>query len=123
MPATILETKLYLPRVRRQLVSRARLVDALRRTLESSLTLISAPAGFGKTTLLADWIAAMPAEQASFAWLSLDEQDNNPHVFWTYVIAALRRVAPEVTIEAEAYVQSGQPAAVQTVLSTLINEL
>jgi LuxR family maltose regulon positive regulatory protein len=123
MPGPLLETKLYVPKVRRQVVSRPRLIGKLAGATEAKLTLVSAPAGFGKTTLLMDWIAATPPEVASIAWLSLDEGDNEPGTFWTYVITALGRVAPVMGADAGAYLQSGQPAAVQTVLSTLINEL
>ena len=69
----LLETKLYVPRLRRGLVARPRLSERLSRGAESKLTLISAPAGFGKTTLLAEWLAAAPADERSVAWLSLDQ--------------------------------------------------
>ena len=55
--------------------------------------LVSAPAGFGKTTLLAEWLAAAPSDGRSVAWLSLDQGDNDPASFWTYVVAALQTVA------------------------------
>jgi len=84
----LLETKLYVPKLRRSLVVRPRLHEHLSRGAESKLTLISAPAGFGKTTVLAEWLAAVPAGGASAAWLSLDPGDTGPASFWTYVIAA-----------------------------------
>ncbi|MGD9891167.1 MAG: helix-turn-helix transcriptional regulator, partial [Dehalococcoidia bacterium] len=123
MAGSLLETKLYIPRVRRQLVSRARLIRSLTRTTETKLTVVAAPAGFGKTTLLADWIAATPSDLASVAWLSLDEQDNHPAIFWTYIIAALQRASPVVGATAAAYLQSGQSPEIQEVLITLINEV
>ncbi len=98
-PASLLETKLYVPRSRRGLVPRPRLSERLDRGTASTLTLVSAPAGFGKTTLLAEWLAAGPAGPADerlVAWLSLDRGDNDPASFWTYVIAALRTVASGV---------------------------
>ena len=64
MPSPLLETKLYIPRLRRGLVTRPRLSERLSRGGESKLTLVSAPAGFGKTTLLAEWLAATPAREA-----------------------------------------------------------
>ena len=92
-PAALLETKLYVPRSRRGLVPRPRLSERLDRGTALKLTLVSAPAGFGKTTLLTEWLGERPAEAAGgrlVAWLSLDRADNDPASFWTYVIAALR---------------------------------
>ena len=92
----------------------------------SKLMLVSAPAGFGKTTLLAEWLAAGPAaptDERSVAWLSLDRGDNHPASFWTYVIAALRTVAPGVGASALALLQAAQPPPIETVLTTLLNDL
>jgi len=89
----LLETKLYIPRSRRGLVPRPRLSERLDRGAASKLMLVSTPAGFGKTTLLAEWLAAgspAPTHRRSAAWLSLDQGDNDPASFWAYVIAALR---------------------------------
>ena len=113
VPALLLETKLYVPRSRRGLVPRPRLSERLDRGTESKLTLVSAPAGFGKTTLLTEWLAAGPARPAGerlAAWLSLDRGDNDPASFWTYVIAALRTVASGVGESALA-LPAGAPAA------------
>jgi LuxR family maltose regulon positive regulatory protein len=90
------------------------------------LTLVSAPAGFGKTTLLTEWLAAGPAAPANerlVAWLSLDRADNDPASFWTYVIAALRTVASEVGESALALLQAPQPPPIETVLTALLNDL
>ncbi len=89
MVSPLLGTKLYLPRPRRALVPRTRLRARLDRGAEATLTLVCAPAGFGKTTLLAEWLAAAPANAQPAAWLSLDQGDNQPASFWTYLIAAL----------------------------------
>src|SRR5688500_7228774 len=95
MASPLVETKLYPPELRRSLVARPRLIGRLRRGGASRLTLISAPAGFGKTTLLAEWLAATPAEaERSVAWLSLEESDSQPATYWTYVITALQAVVP-----------------------------
>ena len=91
--------------------------------VESKVTLISAPAGFGKTTLLAGWLAAAPAGGRSAAWLSLDQGDNQPVAFWTYLISALRTVAPGVGASALSLLQGPQPPPIETILSTLLNEL
>jgi LuxR family maltose regulon positive regulatory protein len=88
--------------------------------------LISAPAGFGKTTLLTEWLAAGPAGPADerlTAWLSLDRADNEPASFWTYVIAALQTVAPGVGESALTLLQAPQPPPVETVLTALLNDL
>ncbi len=126
LPAPLLETKLYVPRPRRGLVPRPRLSERLDRGTASKLTLVSAPAGFGKTTLLAEWLAAGPAAPAGerlVAWLSLDRADNDPVSFWTYVIAALRTVAPGVGESALAFLQAPQPPPIETVLTALLNDL
>ena len=119
----LLETKLFVPRLRRGLVARPRLSERLRRGAESKLTLISAPAGFGKTTLLAEWLSAGPPGDRSTAWLSLDEADNQPGSFWTYVITALQSVAPGVGASALSLVRTPQPPRIETVLALLLNDL
>jgi LuxR family maltose regulon positive regulatory protein len=88
--------------------------------------LVSAPAGFGKTTLLTEWLAAGPAAPADrrlAAWLSLDRGDNDLASFWTYVIAALRTAVPGVGEDALALLQAPGPQPIETVLTTLLNEL
>ena len=109
MPIALLETKLYVPRSRRGLVLRPRLSERLDRGAESKLVLVSAPAGFGKTTLLAEWLAAGPGARLA-AWLSLDRGDNDPASFWAYVIAALRMVVPGVGESALALLDARQQA-------------
>ncbi len=126
MPAPLLETKLYVPRSRRGLVSRPRLSERLDRGTASKLMLISAPAGFGKTTLLTEWLAAGPdgpAAERLVAWLSLDRADNDPASFWIYVIAALRTVASGVGESAMTLLQTPQPPPIETVLTALLNDL
>jgi LuxR family maltose regulon positive regulatory protein len=125
-PAPLLETKLYVPRSRRDLVPRPRLSERLDRGTASKLTLVSAPAGFGKTTLVTAWLAAGPAAPANerlAAWLSLDRADNDPVSFWTYVIAALRTVASGVGESALTLLQAAQPPSIETVLTALLNDL
>ena len=89
MTRPLVATKLYVPRLRRGLVARPRLVDRLGG--DGRLTLVSAPAGFGKTTLLASWLARPPTDDRRVAWLSLDASDDDPVSFWTGVVTALRR--------------------------------
>jgi LuxR family maltose regulon positive regulatory protein len=88
MASPLIATKLHVPAPRPRIVDRPRLHELLER--DSRLTLISAPAGFGKTTVLAEWLALAPARGQAVAWLSLDESDDQPAVFWTHVVAALR---------------------------------
>jgi len=118
----LLETKLHVPRLRRGLVTRPRLSDRLSRGAESALTLVSAPAGFGKTTLLTEWLAAAPADGRSAAWLSLDQRDNDSAVFWTYLVTALQTAAHGVGAGALLLLQSPQ-SPIETVLATLVNDL
>ena len=77
------------------LIRRPRLHALLNESLKSPLTLISAPAGFGKTTLLSTWTKSLPATKAQVAWLSLDEGENDPQLFWTYILSALDQQQPE----------------------------
>jgi LuxR family transcriptional regulator, maltose regulon positive regulatory protein len=119
----LVETKLYAPRRRRGVVPRPRLAERLRRGADAQLTLVSAPAGFGKTTLLTEWLTAAPANGASVAWLSLDPRDNDPTTFWAYLIAALQTVAPGVGADASGLLQSPQSPPIEAVLAALLNEL
>ena len=86
---SILATKLYRPRLRPNVVSRPRLLKRLNEGLYHKLTLISASAGFGKTTLISEWVAGSDRQ---VAWLSLDEGDNDPARFLAYLVAAVRNV-------------------------------
>lgn len=124
MPAgPLLETKFYAPRWRPGLVSRPRLLERLERGTQSRLTLVSAPAGFGKTTLLAEWLTTATSEARAVAWVSLDQSDSQPSTFWTYVISALQRVRPEVGGAAIALLESPRPPPIETLLTPLLNEL
>ena len=115
-------TKLPIPRWRRDLVARPRLSERLSHGAESALTLVSAPAGFGKTTLLAEWLAAAPADGRSVAWLWLDQRDNDTALFWTYLVAALKTAAPGEGASALSLLQPPQPPN-EAGLVTLLNDL
>jgi LuxR family transcriptional regulator, maltose regulon positive regulatory protein len=119
----LLATKLYLPAWRAGLVLRPRLVARLREHGEERLTLISAPPGFGKTTLLAEWLAGAKGDRRSAGWVSLDPGDNDPALFWSYAIAALQRARPGLGAGAMARLRSPQPPAIEEVLAALINEI
>ncbi len=126
MSTSLLTSKLYIPplRSRSRVVPRPRLIERLNTGLDGRLTLVSAPAGFGKTTLLSEWIHASGATQASplqVAWASLDEGDNDPARFWTYVLAALNTLQPGLGDDALALLRAPQPSPIEAVLTTLIN--
>src|SRR5437588_1521367 len=120
MPTPILATKLYIPRLRPNVVSRPRLIERLHEGLHRNLTLIAAPAGFGKTTLVSEWLAggARPT-----AWLSLDEGENDPARFLTYLVAALRTIAPTLGEGVLGALQSPQPPPPEAMLTALLNDL
>jgi LuxR family maltose regulon positive regulatory protein len=116
----LLATKLHVPRPRINLVPRAHLVQILHRGVEHSVTLISAPAGFGKTTVLAQWIAqsGLPV-----AWLSLEAEDNNPSRFFSYLIAALQTLDAHIGTTALAMLRTPQPLSPEAVLAVLVNDI
>src|SRR5712691_10073051 len=116
----ILATKLYLPPLRPHVVSRPRLLERLNEGLHRKLTLISAPAGFGKTTLLSAWVAGCDRQ---VAWLSLDEGDSDPARFLTYLVAALRTIAPNIGEGVLGVLQSPQPPLPEAILTALLNEI
>ncbi len=115
----LLETKLYFPKWSADRVSRPRLIDRI--DPQRTLTLVSAPAGFGKTTLLAEWVAAAPTRPV--AWVSLDSGDSDPAVFWTYLITALQNLQAGLGGRSLSLLQSPQPPPLESVLMTLLNEL
>ncbi|MGV9803745.1 LuxR C-terminal-related transcriptional regulator [Mycobacterium sp. NPDC003449] len=119
--AVLLATKLYVPSTAGQLVDRAALLDALAVGLRRKVTLLSAPAGWGKTTLLAQWASAAD-ETHRFSWLSLDPSDNDPVWFWMYVVAALQKANPGVGTRAVELLAVGADP-MQVVLPTLLNDL
>ncbi len=116
----ILATKLYLPPLRPNVVSRPRLLERLNEGLYRKLILISAPAGFGKTTLLSAWVAFIDRQ---VAWLSLDEGDSDPARFLTYLVAALRTIAPTIGEGVLGVLQSSQPPPIESMLTALLNEI
>jgi LuxR family maltose regulon positive regulatory protein len=132
MVAPILVTKLYIPPTRTELVQRAELIERLKDGLDRKLTLISAPAGFGKTTLVSHWLENLRVDQEihrqpiQVAWLSLDEDDNDPVRFLIYFITALNQIKEidaEIGQGALNMLQSPQPPPANTVLISLINDL
>src|SRR4030065_1535810 len=120
MSAQILATKLYIPPHRTKIVLRPRLIEQLNEGLVGKLTLISAPAGFGKTTLVSEWIASCGRP---VAWLSLDEGDNEPARFLNYLIAPLQTIAVNIGKGVLATLQSPQPPPIESILTALLNEI
>jgi LuxR family maltose regulon positive regulatory protein len=138
---SLLTTKLSPPPTRPGLVPRPHLIARLSQGLRRKLTLLSAPAGFGKTMLLAAWLASLRLEardlrledgvQASshkplaphVAWVSLDEGDNDPARFWRYFLAAFEGLHDGMGQVALALLRSTQPAPIESVLTVLINDL
>jgi LuxR family maltose regulon positive regulatory protein len=116
----ILATKLHIPSTRPELVPRPRLVERLNEGLHRKLTLISAPAGFGKTTLLSEWI---PQSPRCVTWLSVDDGDHEPIRFWTYFIASLQGLRADLGNGALALLRSQQTSPITSILMTLINEV
>ncbi len=117
---TLLVTKLHAPAPCQILVSRPRLANALSRALNSSLTLVSAPAGYGKTTLVSSWLAE---NDVASTWLSLDEGDNDPIRFLQYCISALRKIVPEIQLDLLGVLQEMQPAPYDALLNIIINQI
>src|SRR5260370_2789300 len=91
----LLATKFFLPIASGTLISRPRLTALLAESLKQPFTLVSAPAGFGKTMLLSAWAQSLPPSNIQVAWVSLDEEDNEPRLFWTYVLSALDQQQPD----------------------------
>ncbi|MBV9228179.1 MAG: LuxR family transcriptional regulator, partial [Chloroflexi bacterium] len=120
MSTPILATKLYIPPLRPQVVSRPRLIERLNEGLHRKLTLISAPAGFGKTTLVSAWIEGI---KLPTAWLSLDEGENDPTRFLMYLVAALQTIATTIGEGVLRVLQSPQPPPTDTMLTALLNDL
>jgi LuxR family maltose regulon positive regulatory protein len=120
MARPLLATKLYVPPVRPRLVPRQRLVDRIKSGLHRKLTLVSAPAGFGKTTLLSECTARF---EQPVAWLALDEADNDPARFLTYLVAALQTVEPGVGSGALGALQAARPPGKGSILELLVGDL
>lgn len=116
----LLATKLHIPRLRTHLVPRSHLVERLQKGMERALTLISAPAGFGKTTLLAQWFAS---SGIPIAWLSLEVEDNDSSRFLSYLITALQTLDAQIGTTALSLLRTPQPPSPEVVLALLFNDL
>jgi LuxR family transcriptional regulator, maltose regulon positive regulatory protein len=144
MSTPLLATKLYIPPPRPNVVLRPRLIERLNQGLQHKLTLISAPAGFGKTTLLSEWVASLNSEvsvlsselaihcqfktqnsklNTPVAWLSLDEGDNDPTRFLAYLVAALQTIGSTIGAGVVGVLQAPQPPAIESILTALLNDI
>jgi LuxR family transcriptional regulator, maltose regulon positive regulatory protein len=119
MAGALVTTKLFVPPTRDALVARPRLVALLEEGSAAALTLVAAPAGFGKTTALAGWLAGTGR---SVAWVSLDDADREAALFWQYVVAALDAAAPGVGAAALPLLESGQPVS-RSLLTLVLNDV
>jgi LuxR family transcriptional regulator, maltose regulon positive regulatory protein len=120
MATPILQTKLHIPVLRSNLVRRPRLIEQLKAGVEKRLVLISAPAGYGKTTLIVEWLMET---KLPTAWLSLDEGDNDPVRFFYYLVSSIRTILPDVGTSSLFMLQSPQKPVLEALLSLLINDL
>ncbi|HZJ10361.1 MAG TPA: AAA family ATPase, partial [Trueperaceae bacterium] len=120
MTSAIRATKLYLPKQPAKKVFRTRLIERLNEGLDRELTLVAAPAGFGKTTLVSEWLSRCGRP---VAWLSLDEAENDSARFLTYLVAALQMVVPEAGEGAPSLLGASQPPPTESVLTVLLNEI
>ncbi len=120
MTTPILATKVYIPPLRPNVVRRPHLLERLNEGLDRKLTLISAPAGFGKTTLVSEWVEQLSRPAA---WLSLDEGDNDPARFLTYLVAALQTIVPGIGAGILDALHSPQPPPLEAMMTTLLNAL
>ena len=122
MVGGLLESKYRVPTRRPNAVARPRLAERLSAASQSELTVLSAPAGFGKTTALTEWLATVPAEASFIAWLSLDHRDNDPALFWTYVVTAMQTATDGVGEGASQMLASSSPPT-EAALAALLNDL
>jgi LuxR family maltose regulon positive regulatory protein len=118
----LLKTKLHIPTIRSELVSRPRLVERLDEGFRRGckLTLVSAPAGSGKTTLLSEWATQC---RQPVAWVTLDEGDNDPFRFFAYLLATLQRIGPDIGQTAQVMLQAPQPPPPESLLTSVINDI
>jgi LuxR family maltose regulon positive regulatory protein len=119
----LLMTKLAVPSTRVSLVPRPRLSERLEEGLGPQLILVSAPAGFGKSTLLSAWASELSGSSRPIAWFSLDSADNDPARFWRYFLTAIELLQPSSGKTALALLDSPQAPPIETILTTLLNEL
>jgi LuxR family maltose regulon positive regulatory protein len=122
LTGSLLETKLHPPRTRQRFVHRARLLERLEQAMDARLTLVSAPAGFGKSSLVATWLETTQRGKRRVAWFSIDAGDSDPTTFWRYLTSALERALPERHDDDGPLLDPNEPR-MDVALGRLINEL
>ncbi len=122
MAGPLLSSKYRLPVERAGAITRQRLIDRLDAAIRVPLTVVSSPAGFGKTTLISGWLASARSGGSTAAWLSLDHRDNDPALFWTYLVTAMRAAVPDLG-EAALALFASSAAPTDAALTTLLNEI
>lgn len=120
---TLLATKFLVPASSHEIIARPHLLELLNAGLHQRLILVSAAAGFGKTTLLADWVRSLAPRHVPVAWVSLDTSDNAPFQFWTYVLTALEQCQAGLSLRPFAALQDTPQPDWQAMLIDLINGL
>lgn len=120
----LLRTKLFVPLVPEEPIPRTRLMERLQRGVTGKLSLVTAPAGYGKTTLVTTWLYQLPARERQVIWLSLDDGDNDARRFFTYVVAALTQLDPAFDVIREEFLQAAHDELPTTTLVTnLLNQV
>lgn len=122
MEPSLVTTKLNIPPPRPHFLSRPRLAERLDEGLHYNLVLVSAPAGFGKTSLLSEWSRRNRLSNRT-CWVSLDEGDGDPTLFWDYIIASVKRIQPDFGKNTLDLLHSGQPPGWESIITVLVNEL
>ncbi len=122
-PNPLLQTKSYVPQWRQNQVSRPRLIERLNQGRDRKLTLVSAPAGFGKTTLLAEWLASELELDSCIGWVSLDTRDNDHILFWSYVFRALSGNDAAIGDRASSLLHAQEALPIESILTELINDI
>lgn len=116
----LLKTRFYLPPLRQRSVFRKTLVDRLSQSTGGQIVLIAAPAGYGKSTLVSQWLHHTPH---TFSWLTLDKSHNSPLQFWRYILNALQGIQPTVGVDAKAIIENNDTHSLSNVVISLLNDL
>jgi LuxR family maltose regulon positive regulatory protein len=123
MDNQLLTVKFYPPHVHQAMVFRPRLIQRINEGMRRKLTLLSASAGFGKTSLLSQWVTVSAGKDKAVAWLSLDERDSDPTRFWTYLIRAIDMAIGGVVGNSPELLRSAGPRSIEAILTPLINNV
>jgi LuxR family transcriptional regulator, maltose regulon positive regulatory protein len=123
MDNQLLTIKFYPPHVHQAMVLRPRLIQRINEGMRRKLTLLSASAGFGKTSLLSQWVTVSAGKDKAVAWLSLDERDNDLTWFWTYLITAIDTAIGGVVGNSLELLHSPRPPSIEAILTSLINNI